>query len=93
MRLDPSPSKYADYRQKVSQFIKYIVKNNYIIEKHKRVGRSVKGKPLAPQTQIVVLNKKLDELAEWFLHTHRDNILLLQKMDEIRGLIVDLMAR
>jgi uncharacterized protein YaaR (DUF327 family) len=93
MRIDPSPSNFSTYRKKVTQFMRYIVKTNYEIEKHKRFGHTSKGKQLAPQTQIVVIDKKLDEMAEWFLHSHKDNITLLQKMDEIHGLIVDLMAR
>lgn len=93
LRADLSPSNFALYRQKVSQFIRYVVKNNYQIETHKRFGKNRKGQALAPQMQIVVINKELDEMADWLIHDHRDTLKLLAKMDEINGMLVDLMAR
>ncbi|MFA6937417.1 MAG: YaaR family protein [Treponema sp.] len=87
------PSTYADYRQKVSQFLRFIVKNNFEVLKHEPNGRTRKGKRLNPQFQVTVINKKLDEMAEWLLTDHKDNLQLLAKVDEIKGMLVDLMAR
>ncbi len=93
LRANTLPSDFADYRLKVSQFLRYIVKNNFEIQKHERLGFSRKRKCLDPQTQIIIINKKLDEMAEWLLHDHKDILALLAKVDEIKGMLVDLMAR
>lgn len=93
LRSEMSPQNFADYRQKVSQFMRYIVKNNFSVSTHKRRGLNRKGKPFAPQMQIKIINQKLDEMAEWLLSSHRDNLKLLAKVDEINGMLVDLMAK
>ena len=93
LREDASPTNFAAYRRKVTQFLKYITKNNYEIQKHKRPGLNRKGKPFDPQTQVVIINKDLDEIADFFMHEHHDNIKMLAKVEEIQGMLVDLMAR
>ncbi|MBO4320207.1 MAG: YaaR family protein [Treponema sp.] len=84
------PDVFADYRKKVSQFMRYVVKNNFTIEQHAVPGR--KGRKVQPKTQVVVINQKLDELARWLLKGHSETLLMLKKIDEISGLLVDLMA-
>ncbi len=92
MKKSQLTENFADYRQKVSQFMRFIVKNNYQVVEKKRVGLSRTGKRLPPQTQVVMINKKLDEMAQWLLHSHNDTLTMLAKIDEIKGLLVDLMA-
>ncbi len=86
------PEYFADYREKVSQFMRYIVKTNYNVETEKRPGRNRRNRPLPAHTKIILVNKKLDEMAQWLLHSHKDTLEMLAKIDEIRGLLVDLMA-
>lgn len=45
-----------------------------------------------PKYQITVINKKLDELTQITLENQKDNIKILAQIDEIKGLIVDLMS-
>lgn len=45
-----------------------------------------------PRYQINTINEKLDALARMTLETQMDNLKLLAKVDEIKGLIVDLMS-
>jgi uncharacterized protein YaaR (DUF327 family) len=40
----------------------------------------------------VVINQKLDEMAQWLLHSHADTLQMLAKIEEVNGLLVDLMA-
>ena len=87
------PENFTDYRKKISQFLKFIVKNNFEVAQGKRLRKfSRNGKPLEPHKQIQIINQKLDELSQWFLSTHRDTLKMLSKLEEIQGLIVDLMA-
>lgn len=45
-----------------------------------------------PRYQINTINEKLDALARMTLETQMDNLKILAKVDEIKGLIVDLMS-
>ena len=80
------------YRKKVSQFMKYIARNNFDIITKKRFGRNRKGKPVDPYIQIRVINQKLNQLATEMLILHQKNLNLLVKVEEINGMIVDLLA-
>lgn len=80
------------YRKKVGQFMKYVVRNNFEFIKKKRYGRNRKGKPVDPYFQIQIIDKKLNQLASEMLIIHRKNLDILAKIEEINGLIVDLMA-
>ena len=77
--------------------MKYISKNNYeVLTLYRRKkGRpliSVKtGKP-AYYTQVQVINQKLEQLAGDLVYNHKENIDLLKRLEEINGLIVDLLA-
>ena len=83
---------FAKYRTKVKQFMGYIVKNNFIIDQHKRHGFNRKGKPRDPAIQVQVINQKLDSLASDLLYNHMDKLKILAKVGEINGLLVDLYA-
>jgi hypothetical protein len=87
-----TPEEFAEYRKKVSQFLRYVSKNNFEVKKRERRGSSASGKPLSPQFKIVVINQKLDEMARWLLNSHKDAFSLLARVNEISGLLVDLMA-
>jgi len=71
----------------VGQFMRYIVKTNFRVEQHARRTRRKN-----PQIQVVVINKKLDEMAQWMLHSHSDTLMMLAKIEEIKGLLVDLIS-
>ncbi|MCH5291626.1 MAG: YaaR family protein [Treponema sp.] len=86
------PENFADYRKKVAQFMRFIVQNNYELKKRRRPGLNRKGRPFDPQVQITVINKKLDDMAKWLISSHKDTLQMLAKVNEIQGLLVDLMA-
>lgn len=45
-----------------------------------------------PKYQITVINKKLDELTQSTLENQKDNLKILAQINEIKGLIIDLMS-
>ena len=92
LRESQLPENFEEYRRKVSQFMKYIVKTNFRTKTKNRSGRSARRAALDPHTQIVVINQKLDELTRMLLHTHSDTLKMLAKIEEINGLLVDLIA-
>lgn len=92
LSISASIDKFENYKKAVSQFVKYIEKNNYVIREHKRFGRSRRGKQRDPAIQIITINEKLDRLAYDLWYNHLDKLRLLEKIHEINGLIIDLMA-
>lgn len=92
---------FTEFRKTVSQFFKYIEKNNFDVTKNKRLRSRIVTKksvfntvrrPQDPFFQIRVVNQKLDEMARMILQYHADKIQLLNKVGEIKGLIVDFFA-
>lgn len=89
----------ASFKKAVSQFIKYVEKNNYEIKSRKRFGLSHKKtvyfeekRPRDPLFQVRVVNEKLAELTAMVMQNHADKIKMLSKVEEIKGLLVDFLA-
>jgi hypothetical protein len=80
------------YKKAVSQFIKFMQKNNFVLEEHKRFGRSRTGKKKDPAILIQTIDKKLEQLNYEIWYNHLDKLKLLEKIHEINGLVVDLTA-
>lgn len=92
LREHQTPETFADYRKKVSAFMRFLEKNNFSIKKKVHRGVNSRNKPFDPYVIIHTVNKDLDELAKWLLSSHRDTLHMLAKVNEIQGLLVDLIA-
>lgn len=82
---------FEKYKKAVGQFVRYIEKNNYALEEHKRPGFR-RGKKREPLILIQAINQKLDHLAYDIWYNHLDKLKLLEKIHEINGLVIDLTA-
>lgn len=92
------------FKKAVSNFITFIVENNYEVSSKKPRRMTIvspvnffstyntKGHFADPKVQVKVINEKLDLLAQSMLDTQRNNLKILAQVDEIKGLIVDLMS-
>jgi uncharacterized protein len=80
------------YRKKISQLMKFITRNNFAVIEHKRHGFTRKGRPVDPYIQIKVINDKINNLTTDMIYNHADNLRLLAGIEEINGLIIDLLA-
>ena len=96
------------FKTSVSQFIKFVVSNNFevnIKQKRQRPGKSgqpsrlfvfsdytVPAQKKNPRYSIDIINEKLDALARETLSAQSNNLKLLAQENEIKGLIVDLMS-
>lgn len=97
LQQNPGLSQIDDYRKKLSSLMKYISRNNYEILK---IDRKYRGRPLIDKKtgkqsyyiQVNVINKKLEQLTYDIIYNHSKNINLLARIEEINGLIVDLLA-
>ena len=80
------------YRKRVSQFMKFIVKINYNFVTTREQKKLRSGRIIKPMHQIQIIDQKLNQLANEMLILHGANLNLLAKVEEINGLIIDLMA-
>lgn len=98
-----------NFKIAVSQFITFVVNNNFQISSYRKKDRL--GKPklvpsrtnffsnyslpphiIDPKYQINVINEKLDALTRETLNNQMNNLKILAQVNEIKGLIVDLMS-
>lgn len=87
----PLPEEIMRYKQAVRNFINYVVHNTYELDHDS--GRRLD--PLSDKrkiyTKIQVIDKKLEDLAAMLLSGQKKQMELLSRLEEIRGLLVDLL--
>ena len=97
-----------EFKTAVSQFIRFVIVNNFSVDIKKRKARPGKARqpsrlfvfsdysmPPAnpkPRVSIEVINEKLDALARETLSAQSNNLKILAQVNEIKGLIVDLLS-
>ncbi len=84
----PFPEEIKQYKHAVRNFLHYVVENGYIIEEQISGTNPLRRKKF---TLVQVIDKKLEQLAAGILAGQRDQLEILAKVDEIKGLLVDLM--
>ena len=93
LTVEMSADAFSNYRTAVHRFTKYIVKYNFTIEKFNRAGINRRtGKKRDPLVQVRVIDHKLDQLASDMVRNHMGKLQLLARVQEIQGLLVDLLA-
>lgn len=98
------------FKQSVSQFIRFVVTNNFEVTSRKKTRHgkeminpspsslfsfsnySVPPRKVNPKYQIQIINEKLDALTRETLTNQMNNLKILAQVNEIKGLIVDLMS-
>lgn len=90
------------FKKSVQLFIRYVVDHNYEVTKKKQRGftsplnnfgnYNFSSSAKSPRVQIQTINQKLDELTKGMLYNQRDNINILARSNEIKGLIVDFLS-
>jgi len=102
LKSRPFPEEILRYKQAVRNFINYVVQNTYSLEYEEGIPNFLKpgfkgrrGTPEAMRgkeyTKIQVIDKKLDDLAALLLSSQMRQIELVSRLEEIRGLLVDLL--
>ena len=75
------------YKQLISEFLDEAVSNSHLFSKRNFLDRRGRHRVYAV---IKKINEELIELTNEVLKAESDNIKILQKLDDIRGLIMDL---
>jgi uncharacterized protein YaaR (DUF327 family) len=88
LRKRPLPAEILKYKQAVRNFLAFIIQNTYDIEKQ-YMGVNLRKRK--EKTLIQIVDKKLDQLATDILAGQRDQIAILERLEEITGILVDLL--
>lgn len=98
---NPTGENLMSFKKSVQQFMRFVISNNYEINKKNKKGFSkpmqmfsmynTKNRPRDPRVTVQMINTNLDNLTRGMIFNQRDNLKLLAQIDEIKGLIVDLM--
>jgi uncharacterized protein YaaR (DUF327 family) len=102
LKSRPLPEEIMRYKQSVRNFINYVVQNVYSIEYEEGIPNkykpAFKGRRNTPEgekqksyTKIQVIDKKLEDLAAMLLSGQMQQMKLVSRLEEIRGLLVDLL--
>ena len=85
--MDLTDMKY--YRQLIREFMNEIVNHSHKFSRENFLDR--KGRHRV-YTTIKPVDENLDELASELINEEKDHILILNKIDEIRGLLLDILT-
>ncbi|MDR0784598.1 MAG: YaaR family protein [Treponema sp.] len=86
----PLPQEILRYKKAVRDFLNFIVKNAYDIEKQTGVRRK-REECQKVFLQVKVADQKLEQLATVILAGQVDQMKILARLEEINGLLVDLL--
>ena len=102
LKSRPYPEEIIRYKQAVRNFINYVVQNSYALEQEEGLPNFLKpgfkgrrGTPEAMDgkmyTKIQVIDKKLEDLAAMLISSQARQLELVSRLEEIRGLLIDLL--
>ncbi|MCL2802237.1 MAG: YaaR family protein [Treponema sp.] len=102
LKKRPLPEEIIRYKQAVRNFINYVVQNCYSKESEEGIPNFLKpgfkgrrGTPQAMEsksyTKIQVIDKRLEDLAAMLLSSQSQQMELASRLEEIRGLLIDLL--
>lgn len=88
LKENPSIDLVQAYKKAVRDFIHYVVERSYAVEQ-KTSGRNVLKRNI--YYRVSVIDESLEKLGAEILRNQRDNLEILRRIDEINGLLVDLL--
>jgi uncharacterized protein YaaR (DUF327 family) len=89
LRKSPTVEIIRDYRQRVKAFVKYAVDHAIAVEENTSGANILKRKRF---TLVKVIDEKLEALAVTVLAAQKEQIAILAQIDEINGLLVNLIS-
>ena len=79
---------YEKYRRLIKEFIDEIVSNGYTFQKEEAYASRGRRRYIAT---VRIIDEKLDELGKEVMKEQADQIGILSRIDDIRGLLLDMM--
>jgi len=98
----PLPEEIINYKQAVRNFMNYVVNNCFALVHDEGIQHkfkpNFKGRRSSPEaensnryTKIQVIDKKLEDLAAMLLANQGQQLELISRLEEIKGLLIDLL--
>jgi uncharacterized protein YaaR (DUF327 family) len=87
LRKRPLAEEIRQYKRAVRHFLHYVVENGYAVKTENYLFNHEKRR----KVQIEVVDQKLEQLASGILSGQLGQVELLARLDEITGLLVDLL--
>jgi uncharacterized protein YaaR (DUF327 family) len=102
LRSRPFADEIIRYKQAVRKFMHYVVENCYSLDHEEGIPKFLKPGYKGPRgnldamkrmsyTKIQVIDKKLEDLAAALLSSQMPQLQLASRLEEIKGLLVDLL--
>jgi len=88
LKKDATPDNIVKYKKAVRDFIHLVVERSYELSENTSGRNILKRKKY---TSIAVIDEKLERLAADIMMAQRDKLDILARLDEIYGLLVDLL--
>jgi uncharacterized protein YaaR (DUF327 family) len=82
-------TEFKRYKELITEFFNEVVSSGYQYAKEQRMGGRAKGKIYANIKQV---NTDMDKLAAELMKTQQNQVAILNMVDDIRGIIIDIMA-
>jgi len=82
---------FTEYRESIGNLMKFIVHINYEVEMKQR-RRPTRRFKTEKFYLIKIIDQKLDQLANDILVNHLENLEILAKVNEINGILIDLIT-
>ena len=89
LKKAPTMETIREYRQRVKAFVKHVVSHTLVVEETTSGANILKRKRF---TLVRVIDEKLEALAVSVLSAQKEQISILAQIDEINGLLVDLVS-
>lgn len=94
IKQEPVMKNLQNYKNGLKKVFKYVLSNGLDTERQKRYFNPLKmkaGQEYEPYTIVRIIDKKLENLAVSILRDQTDQIKILAEIDEIKGLLVNLL--
>ena len=88
LKENPTVELVQAYKKAVRDFVHYVVERTYAVEEKTSGGNILKRKKYY---QITVIDQSLEKLGAEILRNQRDKLEILRRVDEIYGMLVDLL--
>ncbi len=89
LKENPSVDLVQAYKKAVRDFVHHVVERSFAVER-KTSGRNVLKRNA--YFRVSVIDESLEKLAAEILRNQRDNLEILRRVDEINGMLVDLLS-
>jgi uncharacterized protein YaaR (DUF327 family) len=91
----PTADNFTAYKKAIKNFVSYVADKNYELQESTVTMRVTEhGVRQTKQKKLVLIktiDEKLDRLAQDVLFNHADKLQLLAKIEEIHGIVIDLL--